>query len=262
MNLYIPAARRRGQSRRRPPVLPLLPHRAGDRRGARRGRRAEGLTFYWYSPTPALHLQPHRARTRQQVLRGHGRPSLGLARRRRAPLLLVSPPHGKPAPRGLPRHLVLGQGPTLQEKAYAPAECAGCESFTACQAACPLYWDCAGTAEIRNHPRPRLKEEAMEMKFAVPKLPFAARLALPRRSPRRGGRAVPAARRRRDLPRPARHGARGRPVVRCEELPQQADGHRPRGLAARHGRGVQPDQANLPPRRRAGSRRCTAAAWA
>jgi radical SAM protein with 4Fe4S-binding SPASM domain len=35
-------------------------------------------------------------------------------------------------------------------KEYAPEECAGCESFTACQAACPLYWRYAGTSEIRN----------------------------------------------------------------------------------------------------------------
>ncbi len=27
-------------------------------------------------------------------------------------------------------------------------ECAGCGNFTACQAACPLYWRYAGTAEI------------------------------------------------------------------------------------------------------------------
>ena len=38
----------------------------------------------------------------------------------------------------------------LKNKEYAPAECAGCGSFTACQAACPLYWRCAGTSEIRN----------------------------------------------------------------------------------------------------------------
>jgi radical SAM protein with 4Fe4S-binding SPASM domain len=38
----------------------------------------------------------------------------------------------------------------FKQKEYAPAECAGCESFRACQAACPLYWSRAGTAEIRN----------------------------------------------------------------------------------------------------------------
>jgi radical SAM protein with 4Fe4S-binding SPASM domain len=37
----------------------------------------------------------------------------------------------------------------FKNKLYAPAECAGCEGFTACQAACPLYWEYAGTEEIR-----------------------------------------------------------------------------------------------------------------
>jgi radical SAM protein with 4Fe4S-binding SPASM domain len=38
----------------------------------------------------------------------------------------------------------------FKNKEYAPRECAGCSSFTACQAACPLYWRYAGTSEIRN----------------------------------------------------------------------------------------------------------------
>ncbi len=38
----------------------------------------------------------------------------------------------------------------FKTEGYAPAECGGCESFTACQAACPLYWRYAGTSEIRN----------------------------------------------------------------------------------------------------------------
>jgi len=38
----------------------------------------------------------------------------------------------------------------FKQKEYAPAECANCASFRACQAACPLYWSRAGTAEIRN----------------------------------------------------------------------------------------------------------------
>ncbi|HTP60097.1 MAG TPA: SPASM domain-containing protein, partial [Spirochaetia bacterium] len=38
----------------------------------------------------------------------------------------------------------------FKNKRYAPSACGGCESFTACQAACPLYWKWAGTAEVRN----------------------------------------------------------------------------------------------------------------
>jgi len=49
----------------------------------------------------------------------------------------------------------------FKNKRYAPAECGGCESFTACQAACPLYWRSVGTSEIRN-PRAGLTEAARE----------------------------------------------------------------------------------------------------
>jgi radical SAM protein with 4Fe4S-binding SPASM domain len=38
----------------------------------------------------------------------------------------------------------------FKNKEYAPPECQGCDCFTACQAACPLYWRYAGTSEIRN----------------------------------------------------------------------------------------------------------------
>jgi radical SAM protein with 4Fe4S-binding SPASM domain len=48
----------------------------------------------------------------------------------------------------------------FKSKGYAPAECAGCGSFIACQAACPLYWRSVGTAEIRN-PRARADEPSL-----------------------------------------------------------------------------------------------------
>ena len=38
----------------------------------------------------------------------------------------------------------------FKNKRYAPVECEGCGSFTACQAACPLYWRYAGTSEIQK----------------------------------------------------------------------------------------------------------------
>ena len=36
----------------------------------------------------------------------------------------------------------------FKNKRFAPEECAGCESFVACQGACPLYWKSVGTGEL------------------------------------------------------------------------------------------------------------------
>jgi radical SAM protein with 4Fe4S-binding SPASM domain len=36
----------------------------------------------------------------------------------------------------------------FRTKAYAPAECTGCEDFDACAGACPLYWSAMGTSEL------------------------------------------------------------------------------------------------------------------
>ena len=33
----------------------------------------------------------------------------------------------------------------FKHKKFAPKECEGCSSFTACQGACPLYWRYSGT---------------------------------------------------------------------------------------------------------------------
>ena len=49
----------------------------------------------------------------------------------------------------------------FKNKEYSPAACGGCESFTACQSACPLYWKAAGTAEIRN-PNAAVREAALQ----------------------------------------------------------------------------------------------------
>jgi radical SAM protein with 4Fe4S-binding SPASM domain len=116
----------------------------------RRAARAEGMTFYWYSPVPHCIYNP--------VAKGLGNKSCAAM----DGLLSVSPAgdllpcSSYPKPMGnLLRDGFRGiwfsrSARHFKTKEYAPAECAGCTSFTACQSACPLYWDRAGTREIRN----------------------------------------------------------------------------------------------------------------
>ncbi|OHD70508.1 MAG: hypothetical protein A2177_07225 [Spirochaetes bacterium RBG_13_68_11] len=118
----------------------------------RAAARAEGLTFYWYSPTPHCLYNP--------IARGLGNKSCAAM----DGLLSVSPSgdvlpcSSYPQPMGSLlrdgfRAIWFSAGARhFKQKEYAPAECAGCESFRACQAACPLYWSRVGTAEIRNQP--------------------------------------------------------------------------------------------------------------
>ena len=116
----------------------------------RAAARAEGLAFYWYSPTPHCLYNP--------IARGLGNKSCAAM----DGLLSVSPsgdvlpcssypqPMGNLLRDGFRAIWFSAAARHFKQKEYAPAECAGCESFRACQAACPLYWNRAGTAEIRN----------------------------------------------------------------------------------------------------------------
>jgi radical SAM protein with 4Fe4S-binding SPASM domain len=116
----------------------------------RAAARAEGLVFYWYSPTPHCLYNP--------IARGLGNKSCaamdGLLSI--APTGDVLPCSSYPKPMGNLlrdgfREIWFSEGARhFKRKEYAPAACTGCGSFRACQAACPLYWDRAGTAEIRN----------------------------------------------------------------------------------------------------------------
>jgi radical SAM protein with 4Fe4S-binding SPASM domain len=125
----------------------------------RAAARTEGLVFYWYSPTPHCLYNP--------IARGLGNKSCAAM----DGLLSVSPrgdvlpcssyplPMGNLLREGLRAIWFSGGARHFKQKEYAPAACAGCESFRACQAACPLYWSRAGTAEIRN-PTPARAEAA------------------------------------------------------------------------------------------------------
>jgi len=155
MNLYLPIgpADAGGESRGDPRVDALfVPYaRAGSIiESVRTAARAERMTFYWYSPIPHCHYNT--------IARGLGNKSCaamdGLVSV--APTGEVLPCSSFPEPMGnllwqdfrdvwfSPRAAY------FKNKQYAPVECAGCPSFTACQAACPLYWRYAGTSEIRN----------------------------------------------------------------------------------------------------------------
>ncbi|MCX7029660.1 MAG: radical SAM protein [Spirochaetes bacterium] len=150
MNLYIPAA---GGVAGASPADPLFfPYsRIGHVIDAvRAAARAAGLTFYWYSPTPHCLYNP--------IARGLGNKSCAAM----DGLLSVSPsgdvlpcssypqPMGSLLREGFRAIWFSAGARHFKQKEYAPAECAGCESFRACQSACPLYWSRAGTAEIRN----------------------------------------------------------------------------------------------------------------
>ncbi len=116
----------------------------------RAAARAAGLVFYWYSPTPHCLYNP--------IARGLGNKSCAAM----DGLLSVSPtgdvlpcssypkPMGNLLRDGF-RAIWFSDGARhFKRKEYAPDACAGCGSFRACQAACPLYWDRAGTTEIHN----------------------------------------------------------------------------------------------------------------
>jgi radical SAM protein with 4Fe4S-binding SPASM domain len=145
MNLYLPPAGSEG------PGDLLVPY---SRAGAiiddvRAAARWEGMIFYWYSPIPHCHYNT--------IARGLGNKSCAAM----DGLLSVSPsgdvlpcssypePMGNLLTEGFRGIWFSARARYFKSKEYAPAECAGCGSFVACQAACPLYWRSVGTAEIR-----------------------------------------------------------------------------------------------------------------
>jgi radical SAM protein with 4Fe4S-binding SPASM domain len=146
MNLYLPPAGSSGEDGL------LVPY---SRAGAiidsvRASARREDMTFYWYSPIPHCHYNT--------IAHGLGNKSCAAM----DGLLSVSPSgdvlpcSSYPEPMGNLLSEEFGEiwysarARHFKSKEYAPAECAGCGSFVACQAACPLYWRSVGTAEIRN----------------------------------------------------------------------------------------------------------------
>lgn len=146
MNLYIPA-RAAGQ---RAADLFFPYAKVGEViEAVRTAARVHDMTFYWYSPIPHCRYNP--------IARGLGNKSCAAM----DGLVSVSPtgdvlpcssyalPMGNLLDEPFREIWLSDRALHFKNKLYAPAECAGCPGFTACQAACPLYWEYAGTEEIR-----------------------------------------------------------------------------------------------------------------
>jgi radical SAM protein with 4Fe4S-binding SPASM domain len=146
MNLFIPSGRGLDHEELFLPYSNIAPVIETVRREACR----LGMTFYWYSPIPHCHYNP--------IARGLGNKSCAAM----DGLLSVSP-NGDVLPcssypevignlfdRSFSDIWFSNRALYFKEKRYAPSECKGCEQFTACQGACPLYWSYAGTGEIRK----------------------------------------------------------------------------------------------------------------
>jgi len=115
--------------------------------------RRYGLVFYWYSPTPHCYYNP--------IARGRGNKSCAAM----DGLLSVSPagevlpcssynePIGNLLKEPFGTIWFSDRAAFFKNKKYAPEECGTCDSFTACQGACPLYWKYAGTSILRNKKR-------------------------------------------------------------------------------------------------------------
>jgi len=146
MNLYIPSA-----GAQTAPELFVPYEDTGSFVDAVRASAArEGLTFFWYSPTPLCIYNP--------VARGLGNKSCAAA----DGLLSVAPSGDVLPCSSYPESLgnllerdfsdiwFSERAAHFKNKRYAPETCAGCASFTACQAACPLYWAYAGYGELER----------------------------------------------------------------------------------------------------------------
>ena len=151
MNLYLPPGSSRDTAGPFAEALFVPYTRAGAIiESVRSAARARSMTFYWYSPIPHCHYNT--------IARGLGNKSCAAM----DGLLSVSPagdvlpcssypePMGNLLSEAFRDIWFSPRAGYFKNKEYAPAECAGCGSFTACQAACPLYWRFAGTSEIRN----------------------------------------------------------------------------------------------------------------
>jgi radical SAM protein with 4Fe4S-binding SPASM domain len=146
MNLYVPGSAEQAREEL------FLPYSSAPElvEAAREAASRLGLDFTWYSPLPHCHYNP--------VARGLGNKSCAAM----DGLLSVSPsgdvlpcssyaePMGNLLAQPFREIWFSERARFFKQKRYAPEECAGCDHFVACQAACPLYWRVAGTAEIRN----------------------------------------------------------------------------------------------------------------
>ena len=117
--------------------------------------RREGVEFMWYSPTPMCLFNP--------LAEGFGNKSCAAC----DGLLSISPsgdvlpcssyaePVGNLLREPFQRVWQSAAARFFRQKEYAPGECDGCDDFTACAGACPLYWSAMGTGELARTERGR-----------------------------------------------------------------------------------------------------------
>lgn len=114
-----------------------------------------GVEFMWYSPTPMCLFNP--------LAEGFGNKSCAAC----DGLLSISPsgdvlpcssyaePVGNLLREPFQRVWQSAAARFFRQKEYAPGECDGCDDFTACAGACPLYWSAMGTGELARTERGR-----------------------------------------------------------------------------------------------------------
>jgi radical SAM protein with 4Fe4S-binding SPASM domain len=144
MNLFIPAGRGMGNFGLLVPYSEV----GGIVDAVKAAARSAGLVFFWYSPTPYCLYNP--------LANGLGNKSCAAL----DGLLHVNP-YGQILPcsswpealgsvlDGDFRKLWFSErAGSFKRKEFAPEACQGCQSFVACQGACPLYWKSVGSSEL------------------------------------------------------------------------------------------------------------------
>ncbi|MFW5801937.1 MAG: radical SAM protein [Spirochaeta sp.] len=146
MNLFIPAGTGLANNRLRVPYAQV----GSFIDAARHAVEQQGMEFFWYSPTPLCYYNP--------IARGLGNKSCAAC----DGLVSVAPngdvlpcsswpePVGNLLQDGFDSTWFGTKAQSLKRKEYAPEACRNCTYFTACQAACPLYWQVCGYAELEN----------------------------------------------------------------------------------------------------------------
>jgi radical SAM protein with 4Fe4S-binding SPASM domain len=146
MNIYIPSGRGLYHKELFYPYSKIGPVIERIRKAAYKQK----LTFYWYSPVPYCYYNP--------VARGLGNKSCAAM----DGLISVSPKGSVLPCSSYPEEIgnllyedfhhiwFSRRAAYFKQKHFALDECSGCDKFTACQSACPLYWKYAGTGEIKR----------------------------------------------------------------------------------------------------------------
>ncbi|GAB6088803.1 radical SAM protein [Spirochaeta dissipatitropha] len=146
MNLFIPAGTGLVNNRLRVPYSEV----GSFIDEARRRVENLGMEFFWYSPTPLCYYNP--------IAKGLGNKSCAACDG-----LISVAPNGDVLPcsswpeavgnlieDGFEKTWFSSKAKWLKNKEYAPDACRECGYFTACQAACPLYWKVCGYEELER----------------------------------------------------------------------------------------------------------------